>query len=109
MTFSASTDNHNPNFIYWDKPQVSSTVFAFLPPLLDQVPHFDNADSHAEIDNNQDVKVISWEDEPTTYLVSATSFRGIHIPFCNLCVGIVKFLVLRFPFVDCFPGGCSNT
>jgi hypothetical protein len=70
-----------------------------VPPLLGQVPHFDNTGSHARFDSNQDGKVISWEYNPTTYLVSATSFNGIHIPFCGI-------VVLR---LDCFFGGCSDS
>jgi hypothetical protein len=109
MAYSASIGNRNPQFLLRGKAKTycqshSSTNLNTVPPLLGQIPHFDYAGSHATIDSYQDGKVISWERDPTTYLVSATSFNGIHRPFCELCVGD-----LRFPLVDFFPCRCTNS
>ena len=118
MAFSASISWHsstaNIQIPFIDKSQNISPkslkhliALAFLPPFLRQVPHFDNTGSHAKIDNRVS-EAISQEYELPTYFVSATSFKGIHKPFCNPSVGIVKFLFLRFPFVVWFPNACSN-
>lgn len=59
MAYSASIGNRSPQFKLRRKAKTncrihSSTNTASVPPLLGQVPHFDNAGSHATIDNNQD-------------------------------------------------------
>ena len=57
MAYSASISNRNPQFILRRKAKTyyrSHSSTNTVPPLLGQVPHLDNAGSHATIDSNQD-------------------------------------------------------
>jgi hypothetical protein len=105
MAYSASIGNRNPQFILRRKlKHIAEVTQAPILFHLSLVKFHTLTTPVPMLQLSKWCKVMSWERDPTTYLVSATSFNGTHRPFCEPCVG-----TLRFPLVSFFPSCCSRS